>query len=324
MRYSFLANWYVAISCAALILTIAGYVITRVWETYKLRSDGQRAIERMRNLGPGEPLEPELAVKPELPLQVGTKVQAVGNVAPPPEPELAVKPALPLQVGTKVQPVGNVAPPPEPALTVKPELPPQVETKVQPVGNVAPPLEPALAVKPGLPPQVGTKVQPVGNVAPPPEPALTVKPALPPQVETKVQAVRNLAPPLQPELAMKPGLPLQVGTKVRAVRNFGPVKDGTPGIITGVADISFFWGSRPAYLCTFADNMKVHARPKEIEAFNHGHSLEELEQPDFGSILSRHMAWRTQQLLSRQRPSDAPAFRGHSGHAERVLANLKT
>jgi hypothetical protein len=268
MRYSFLANWYVAISCAALILTIAGYVITRVWETYKLRSDGQRAIERMRNLGPGEPLEPELAVKPELPLQVGTKVQAVGNVAPPPEPELAVKPALPLQVGTKVQPVGNVAPPPEPALTVKP--------------------------------------------------------ALPPQVETKVQAVRNLAPPLQPELAMKPGLPLQVGTKVRAVRNFGPVKDGTPGIITGVADISFFWGSRPAYLCTFADNMKVHARPKEIEAFNHGHSLEELEQPDFGSILSRHMAWRTQQLLSRQRPSDAPAFRGHSGHAERVLANLKT
>jgi hypothetical protein len=56
--------------------------------------------------------------------------------------------------------------------------------------------------------------------------------------------------------------------------------------------------------------MKVHARPNEIEAYNHGHSLKELEQPDFGSILSRHMKLRVQQLLSRQRPSDAPAFRG--------------
>ena len=105
-------------------------------------------------------------------------------------------------------------------------------------------------------------------------------------------------------------MPLPVGAKVQAVRNVGPVKEGTPGIIRGVADISFLWWSRPAYLCTFAGNMKVHARPNEIEAYNHGHSLKELEQPDFGSILSRHMKLRVQQLLSRQRPSDAPAFRG--------------
>ena len=157
MRYSFLANWYVAISCAALILTIAGYVITRVWETYKLRSDGQRAIERMRNLGPGEPLQPELAVKPALLPQVGNKVQPVSNVAPALQPELAVNPALLPQVETKVQPVNNVAPSLQPELAVKPALPPQVATKAQPVSNVAPALQPELAVKPALPPQVATE-----------------------------------------------------------------------------------------------------------------------------------------------------------------------
>lgn len=90
---------------------------------------------------------------------------------------------------------------------------------------------------------------------------------------------------LEPELAVKPGLPLQVGTKVRAVRNVGPVKKGAPGIITGLTDSPLFWWSRPAYLCTFADNMKVHARPKLIEAFDHGYNLEELDQPDFTSSL---------------------------------------
>jgi hypothetical protein len=185
-----------------------------------------------------------------------------------------------------------------------------VETKVQPVGNVAPPLQPALTAKPELPLPVGAKVQAVGNVAPPLQPALTAKPELPLPVGAKVQPVGNVAPPLQPALTAKPELPLPVGAKVQAARNIGPVKEGTPGIIRGVADFSFLWWSRPAYLCTFAGNMKVHARPNEIEAYNHGHSLKELEQPDFGAILSRHMKLRVQQLLSRQRPSDATAFRG--------------
>ncbi|MGC2823708.1 MAG: hypothetical protein WA322_05670 [Pseudolabrys sp.] len=108
---------------------------------------------------------------------------------------------------------------------------------------------------------------------------------------------------LEPELAVKPGLPLQVGTKVRAVRNVGPVKKGAPGIITGLTDSPLFWWSRPAYLCTFADNMKVHARPKLIEAFDHGYNLEELDQPDFTSSLSRQMMLRAQQLYSGQRPT---------------------
>ena len=153
----------------------------------------------------------------------------------------------------------------------------------------------------------------------PPEPEPAVQPGLSPQIEAKVQAILEREELLEPEPAVKPGLslqiatkvrailgrghpPLQFGTKVQAVRNFGPVKEGAPGIITGVADIPSIWRSRPAYLCTFANNMKVHARPKQIEAYDHGYNLDELEQPDFASILSRQMTLRAQQLFSGQRP----------------------
>ena len=161
----------------------------------------------------------------------------------------------------------------------------------------APP-EPEPAVKPGLSPQIETKVQAILEREELLEPEPAVKPGLSPQIETKVQAVLEREELLEPEPTVKPGLPLQVGTKVRAVRNFGPVKKGAPGIITRLTDLPLFWWSRPAYLCTFADNMKVHARPKLIEAFDHGYNLEELEQPDFASILSRQMTLRAQQLFS--------------------------
>jgi hypothetical protein len=212
----FHANWYVAIG-AALVFIITAYVITRIWGSHKFRSDGQRAVERLRKLGRGEPPEPEPAVKPGLSLQIETKVQAILK---------------------------------------REEL-----------------LEPKPAVHPGLPLQI----------------------------ETKVQAILEREELLEPEPAVKPGLPLQAGTKVRAVRNFGPVKKGAPGIITRLTDLPLFWWSRPAYLCTFADKMKVYARPKLIEAFDHGYNLEELEQPDFASILSRQMTLRAQQMFSGQR-----------------------
>jgi hypothetical protein len=95
---------------------------------------------------------------------------------------------------------------------------------------------------------------------------------------------------------MKPQLPLQAGTKIHAVRNFGPIKNGALGIITGVAELRFFWRSRPTYLCTFADNIKLHARPKHVETYEHGYILEELERPDFAAILSRQMMLRAQQF----------------------------
>jgi|SRR6516164_6137084 hypothetical protein len=78
---------------------------------------------------------------------------------------------------------------------------------------------------------------------------------------------------------MNKRLPLPPGTKVVAVRNFGPIKEGAPGIITGIMDTPFFFWKRAMYLCTFADNVKIAARPNEIDDFDHQYSLEELEQP---------------------------------------------
>jgi len=133
----------------------------------------------------------------------------------------------------------------------------------------------------------------------PPGPEPTLKPeGSAPQIAPKVSAVLDREELIGLEPAVKPRLPLKVGTKIQAVRNFGPVKNGALGIITGVAELRSFWRSRPTYLCTFADNMKVHARPKQIEAHDHGYLLEELEQPDFATILSRQMTLRAQQFAN--------------------------
>lgn len=110
------------------------------------------------------------------------------------------------------------------------------------------------------------------------------------------------------DLPLEPGnrqrLPLEAGTKVQAARNFGPINEGTLGIITGVAEVSFFGWPRPTYVCTFAENKKVYARPRQIAVYEHGYTIEELEQPDFASNLSRQMTLRAQQLFQgpRSRP----------------------
>jgi hypothetical protein len=111
---------------------------------------------------------------------------------------------------------------------------------------------------------------------------------------------KRTVPQLQPTGLLE--LPLPVGSEVWAICKLGTVAEGAPGIITGVADARFFWQS-PTYLCTFANNRKVRARAKDIEAYNHGHSLQELEHPNLDSIQSRRMALRAEQLLSRQRPT---------------------
>jgi hypothetical protein len=71
----------------------------------------------------------------------------------------------------------------------------------------------------------------------------------------------------------------QIGTRVIAVRNFGPIKEGQPGIVAGIAAERWFRLSKPIYLCTFADNVKIAARPKEVEDYDHGYSLADLEKP---------------------------------------------
>ena len=148
-----------------------------------------------------------------------------------------------------------------------------------------------------------------------PEPEPVVSTEEPLSVSAEVQPIQREASS-EPETAVSTELPLQVGSKVRAVCKFGSVAEGSLGIITGVANLRFSWQS-PAFLCTFADNMKVRARPKNIEAFNHEHSLEELEQPDFRSVLSQRMTLRTQRLLSQQRPTRLP-FAGRTESANEV------
>jgi hypothetical protein len=101
-----------------------------------------------------------------------------------------------------------------------------------------------------------------------------------PQPGAKVRSFLEHAEPLEVQpAATHPKLPLPVGSKVWAVCKFGSVPKGTPGIVTGTADGRFIWQS-PMYLCTFADNRKVRARPKNIEAYNHKSWSNSLEAHD--------------------------------------------
>jgi hypothetical protein len=55
--------------------------------------------------------------------------------------------------------------------------------------------------------------------------------------------------------------------------------ESQPGIVTGIAEEPWFWWRKPIYLCTFAYNVKIAARPQEVEDFDHGYSLTDLEAP---------------------------------------------
>ena len=83
---------------------------------------------------------------------------------------------------------------------------------------------------------------------------------------------------------MKPKL-LPVGALVVATRNVGPVREGQPGIVTGIVEHRFWFWKRPCYLCTFFGNVPVAVRPAEVDDFDHGFSREQLEDP-FNPALS--------------------------------------
>ena len=162
--------------------------------------------------------------------------------------------------------------------------------------------EPPEAAKPGLAPLHEIEINRADNFCLWSEPEQTTNQKLVLHDPNDGQAAdRDI--PLEPKSRNRQRLPLLVGTKVQAARNFGPIKEGAPGIVTGVTDLSFFFWSRPTYVCTFAENQRVHARPKQIAAYEHGYSIEELEQPDFASNLSRQMTLRAQQLFRGQRSS---------------------
>ena len=210
---------------------------------------------------------------------------------------------MPLQVGAEVEPILEHAEPLEVQSPVSAEVSLPVCVKVQPILECAEPLEVQSPCKRGSasarrrqscsadPRACKTATNPTSREHGSASAGWRQNPA-------NSRARRTIR---APAIAAQ-GLPLPAGSKVWAVCKFGSVTQGTPGIITGVAEVRFFLGS-PMYLCTFANNMKVRARPKDIEPHNHAHSLEELEQSDLKSIQSRHMTLRAQQLLSRQRPA---------------------
>jgi len=249
-----------------------------------------------------QPSEPQPAVSADVPLPVSAMLQPTLKREPP-ELQPAVSPETPLPVSVKVQPTFNREPP-ELQPEVSPETPLPVSVEVQPTLERAEPLEPQPALSADVPLAVSAKLKPTLKRARPSKPQPAVSADVPLPVSAKLQPTLKREP-LELQQAVSAELPLRVGSKVRAVCKFGSVKEGTPGVITAVADVRFFWQSL-TYLCTFADNIKVRARPKDIEAYNHEHSLEELEQPDLRSIQSRRIALRAEQLLSRQRRTRLP------------------
>jgi hypothetical protein len=175
-------------------------------------------------------------------------------------------------------------------LSIGPESQPALEREEPEAPNVQPTVSAEVSLLVGAGREEPAKVQPT----------VSAEVLLP--VGAEVQPALEREEPLEAQQVPSPKLPLPVGSKVWAVCNFGRVPEGAPGIITGAAEVSFFWQS-PMYLCTFANNIKVRARPKDIEPYNHGHSLQELEQADFNSILSRRMTLRAQHLLSWRLPA---------------------
>jgi hypothetical protein len=77
---------------------------------------------------------------------------------------------------------------------------------------------------------------------------------------------------------MSKQLSLPVGTPVIAVTTVGPVPEGDVGFITGTGELGSFLWKRRFYLCTFFGNVKVAMRPREIDAYNHGRTLGEIER----------------------------------------------
>lgn len=221
--YSQIALVSAVVASFFLIRSLIGIVLPR----HKRHADGQRAVERLRNLSRGEQLQPVA----DVPLPSSDKIEA-GEEAPPTESLIRTETSSPI---APFQP--------------RPEL-----------HQEKPPKKPL---------------------------AFPVSAASQHVVTHEEPAYRQAASPI---------LPMPIESKVWAICKVGSVNKGTPGIITGVAEARFFWQS-PKYQCTFANNVNVLANPNDVELYNHGHSLEDLKQPDLSSILSRRMTLRAQQLL---------------------------
>jgi len=215
------------------------------------------------------------------------------------QPAVRVERSFP--VCAKVEPKLDAVEPLPAQPATSEEVPLPIGIKVEPILDPIEPLEARSAASAEAPLAIGTTVEPIPERAELREVRPVARPEVHLPASTKVRPILERTEP-HVQSAASQELPLSVGSRVWAVCKIGSVTKGTPGIITGAAEARFFWQS-PTYLCTFANNMKVRVRPKDIEPYNHAHSLEELEQSDLQSIQSRRMTLRAEKLLSRQRPT---------------------
>jgi hypothetical protein len=88
----FQTNWLIGIG-VVLIFSFIANGINHTWERHKLRDNAQRAVSRLRKLKHGNQLEPE---------EIQTLIEDIFEPEGQLNPERAMKPALPPQVGSKI------------------------------------------------------------------------------------------------------------------------------------------------------------------------------------------------------------------------------
>jgi len=75
-----------------------------------------------------------------------------------------------------------------------------------------------------------------------------------------------------------------LGTRIVPIRDVGPVRKGQPGIVTDIVNMpSFLWWRRK-YVCIFAGNVSSVIEPVQLEARDHGYTVEQLQAP--GHLMS--------------------------------------
>ena len=92
MLNNFYTNWLIATGVVLIFSFIASGII-HTWQKHKLCDAGQRAVARLRKLEHGNQLEPA---------EIETLIQEIFEPEGQLNPERAMKPAPPPQVGSKV------------------------------------------------------------------------------------------------------------------------------------------------------------------------------------------------------------------------------
>jgi hypothetical protein len=134
---AFNAYHYIALGCAAVVLFIIiqyfSALITFVRSLYKRRASRKHAVERLRNLPRGEPLEPLPALSP---VPVSGEVPPTLEYAEPLEVQPAANAEVHPSVSVEVQPILECAEPLEVEPSASAEVPLPANAEVQPVLGV--------------------------------------------------------------------------------------------------------------------------------------------------------------------------------------------